>query len=125
MPRWPARRPPRPTWRRREPNWPRSRKPPRSVQRLHNNNSSKPSPRLDPNLDPKVAKLAHDSAVADAQLAVQTAQDKLNKLKQPPADYDVQTAQQKLANAQDALTVANARFASLGQPADQFALDAA
>ncbi len=97
----------------------------RDVDRAKTNLQLTISSKPDPKLDPAAAKLAHDSAVADAQLAVQQAQDKLDKLQAPPADYDVQTAKQKAQNAQDALDAANAKFAALGNPPDQQTLDAA
>jgi RND family efflux transporter MFP subunit len=79
----------------------------------------------DPKLDPASAKLAQDSAVADGQLAVQQAEARLAKLKQPPAPVDVQSARQRLQSAQDALGSANDRLAAVNAPADQSALDAA
>ncbi|MDQ6671982.1 MAG: biotin/lipoyl-binding protein [Chloroflexota bacterium] len=79
----------------------------------------------DPTLDPTSAKLAHDSAVADAQLAVQVAQDRLAKLKQPPSEIDVQSAKRRLANAQDVLTAATEKLNVLLEPADDSALAAA
>ena len=81
--------------------------------------------KLDPKQDPTAAKLTHDSAVADAQVTLQTAQAKLSTLKQPPADYDVQTARQKVQIASDALAIAQAKLVGLGQPPDQPTLDAA
>jgi HlyD family secretion protein len=97
----------------------------RDVDRAKTNLQLTISSTLDPKMDPAAAKLAHDSAVADAQLAVQTAQDKLDKLQTPPAEFDVATAKQKAQAAQDTLTAANAKFAGLGDPADQQSLDAA
>jgi multidrug efflux pump subunit AcrA (membrane-fusion protein) len=81
--------------------------------------------KLDPKVDPTAAKISHDGAIADAQLAVQTAQDKLARLKLPPADLDVQTARQRVQATQDALTAANDKLATLQQPPDQAVVDAA
>jgi multidrug efflux pump subunit AcrA (membrane-fusion protein) len=78
-------------------------------------------------LDPKAPdpKLAHDNAVADAQLAVQVAQDKLAKLKQPPQAVDVQAAKLKVQSAQDAVNAATDKLNNLSQPPDDASLAAA
>ncbi len=83
--------------------------------------SAKPDPKADPN----VAKLARDSAIADASLAVQTAQDRLAKLKQPPSNIDVQTAKLRVQTARDVLAVATDKLSALQAPPDQLTLDAA
>ena len=80
--------------------------------------------RIDPKApDQNAAKLAHDSAVADATLAVQVADDRLAKMQQPASDVDVQAAKQRVQNAEDALSSAQGKFAALRQEPDQSALD--
>jgi len=84
--------------------------------------SAKPDPKAP---DQNAAKLARDSAIADASLAVQTAQDRLAKLKQPPSNIDVQTAQLRVQTARDVLAAAMDKLTALQAPPDQLTLDAA
>jgi multidrug resistance efflux pump len=82
--------------------------------------------KIDPKApDPNAAKIQHDQAIADAQLAVQQAQASLDKLNRPPAEVDVQTAQFRLQTAKDALDAATARWNQLSKPPTQDADDAA
>ena len=79
----------------------------------------------DPKVDPTVAKLQHDQAVQDAQLAVDKASAALVQLKQPPLDSDVQAAQQRVSDASDAIDAAQAKLAQVQSGPDPTALDAA
>jgi RND family efflux transporter MFP subunit len=79
----------------------------------------------DPKMDAAAAKIAHDTAVQDAQLALDNAQAKLSSLKQPPSDLDVQTAQLKVTDAQTALAAATQRYEKLQAGPDQATVNAA
>ena len=72
-----------------------------------------------------VAGLQHDAAIQDAQLALQTAQANLDKVKQPPAAADVQAAQQRVQDAQDTLNAAQAKTSGAQSGPDPAALAAA
>ena len=71
------------------------------------------SAKVDPKLDPSVARVQHDASIQDAQIALQTAQANLDKVKQPPAATDVQTAQQGVQDAQNALDSAQNKLAAV------------
>jgi multidrug resistance efflux pump len=79
----------------------------------------------DPKLDPSVAKLQHDQAVQDAQLAVDNASAALGKLKLPPPDADVQAAKQHVSDTNDALAAAQDHLTQVQSGPDQAGLDAA
>jgi HlyD family secretion protein len=79
----------------------------------------------DTKLDPAVGRIQHDQSVQDAQLALQTAQAGLDKVKQPPADTDVQSAQQAVQDAQAAVSGAQAQLAAAQGGPDQATVDAA
>jgi multidrug resistance efflux pump len=67
----------------------------------------------------------HDAAVANAQLSLQDAQDRLTAVKTPPSPEDVAAAKRTLAAAQSTLQTAQERLAALQQGPDQEAIDQA
>jgi HlyD family secretion protein len=82
--------------------------------------------KIDPRAtDPVLAKLQHDSAIQDAQAALQNAESQVTKLKQPPSDVDVQAARQRVRDAQDSLSTAQAKQAAAEAGPDQAAVDSA
>jgi len=72
-----------------------------------------------------VTQAQHDALVANAQLNVQDAQDKLNQLKQPPSASDVAIAQRNLQIAKSAADAAKQNLDTIKQGADQATIDAA
>lgn len=80
------------------------------------------SARVDPKADPSVAGIQHDAAIQDAQIAVQTAQANLDKLKQPPSPSDVQAAQQQVQDTQDALNAAQNKLSAAQSGPDPAAI---
>jgi HlyD family secretion protein len=80
---------------------------------------------VDPKANPTIAKIQHDAAIQDAQLALQNAQDAVIRLKQPPADTDVRAADQRVRDAQDAVTAGKTKLASLQAGATDTDLEAA
>ncbi len=93
----------------------------RAQTQLQITQSSKP----DPKLDPSIAKLQHDQAVQDAQVAADNASAALGKLKLPPPDADIQSAKQRIADATDAANAAQAKLALVQSGPDPTALNAA
>jgi multidrug resistance efflux pump len=67
----------------------------------------------------------HDAAVANAQLSLQDAQDRLTAVKTPPSPEDVAAAKRTLAAAQSTLQTVQERLAVLQQGPDQEAIDQA
>lgn len=96
----------------------------RDVDRAKNALTAVQAVKLDAKADAG-ARAAHDAAIADAQLSVQTAQDRLTQVDQGAKDADVATARQQLQTAKDALLAARNRQDSLQEDPDQTALDAA
>jgi HlyD family secretion protein len=82
--------------------------------------------KIDPKTtDPAVAQIQHDAAIQDAQLAVQAALARLERLKQPPAAADVQSARQKLQDAQDTLQASKDKLSTLQEGPDEVTLQVA
>jgi len=79
--------------------------------------------KIDPKVDVAVAKMQHDAAIEDAQVAVQSAELQITKLKQPPTGIDVQAARQRVQEAQDALSAAQAKQDAVQAGPDQAAVD--
>jgi multidrug efflux pump subunit AcrA (membrane-fusion protein) len=77
----------------------------------------------DPKVDPALANLQHEAAVQEAQMAVDTSQAALAKLKQPPSTTDLQAAKQHVQDAQDNVTVAQNKVVSLQAGPDQAKLN--
>jgi HlyD family secretion protein len=93
----------------------------RAQTQLQITQASKP----DPKLDPSIAKLQHDQAVQDAQVAMDNASAALGKLKLPPSDADVQAAKQRVSDASDANAAAQTKLAQVQSGPDPTALNTA
>ena len=75
--------------------------------------------RPDPTLDPTVARIRHEAALRETQMAVQDAQDRINRLKQSAPAFEVQSARQRLQDAEDALAAAQSKARSLQSEASE------
>ena len=92
----------------------------RDVERAKTAQQLAESAKADP-----AAVAAQDAAIANAKLALQDAQDRLTKLKQPPSDQDVAIARRNVTVSNDAVKAATERLAAVRQGPDQATLDAA
>jgi multidrug efflux pump subunit AcrA (membrane-fusion protein) len=78
--------------------------------------------KIDPQADQTLARIQQDAAVQDAQSALRTAETRLTKLKQPPAEAAVQAARQAVQDAQDSFSAATQKLERLQAGPDDSAV---